>query len=345
MAFLSVIVPIYGVEKYLRQCIDSIVAQTYQDLEIILVDDGSKDLCPAICDEYASKCSVIRVLHKPNGGLVSARKAGLEIATGKYIAFVDGDDYIDSNMYEKMCFIANNTEADIVVAGFCFQYFDKQENWNDKINEGLYDKKGLCDLIYPIMMCHEGKLDRGVAPAVWNKIFRKELLQKVLPYVPNTIKDGEDAAITYPTMLEARSIYFMSELYPYHYRILESSMSHHYDSRWYISASDYCDWIEECIGKIYSDLAESIELEKYRMYHRYIIREYLHYREKGIRHYTKRMRFIRKTKVGTNGRNMKVSCLQIPVCDKMICHILKCECYTLLYIAFTLINMISNRRR
>ena len=91
---ISVIVPVYGVEAYLNQCIDSILAQTHKNLEIILVDDGSPDRCPTICDEYARKDSRVRVIHKKNGGLSDARNAGLEIATGEYIGFVDSDDWI-----------------------------------------------------------------------------------------------------------------------------------------------------------------------------------------------------------------------------------------------------------
>ena len=99
---ISVIVPVYNVEKYLDQCVESIVNQTYKNLEIILVDDGSPDNCPAICDEWAKKDERIVVIHKDNGGLSSARNAGLDIAHGEYIGFVDSDDYIDSDMYEQL---------------------------------------------------------------------------------------------------------------------------------------------------------------------------------------------------------------------------------------------------
>ena len=99
---ISVIVPIYNVEAYLPQCIESILHQTYTDLEIILIDDGSKDGCAGICEEYRQRDSRIVVIHKENGGLVSARKAGLKAAAGAYIAYVDGDDWIEPNMYECM---------------------------------------------------------------------------------------------------------------------------------------------------------------------------------------------------------------------------------------------------
>lgn len=105
---ISVIVPVYKVEPYLRRCIDSILAQTYTNLEIILIDDGSPDNCPVVCDEYERKDSRVRVIHKENGGLSDARNAGLDICTGEYIAFVDSDDWIEPDMYEKL--LANMTQ-------------------------------------------------------------------------------------------------------------------------------------------------------------------------------------------------------------------------------------------
>ena len=102
MGKVSIIVPIYNVEKYLSKCIESILSQTYKNIEIILVDDGSPDNSPQICDEYAKKDDRIIVIHKANGGVSSARNAGIDIATGKYIGFVDPDDYIENNMYELM---------------------------------------------------------------------------------------------------------------------------------------------------------------------------------------------------------------------------------------------------
>jgi glycosyltransferase involved in cell wall biosynthesis len=115
---ISVIVPVYNVEIYLRKCLDSIINQTYKNLEIILVDDGSPDNCGKVCDEYATKDKRVKVIHKANGGQSSARNAGLDIATGEYIAFVDSDDYIAENMYEDLIGIAQKEMADIVTYTF-----------------------------------------------------------------------------------------------------------------------------------------------------------------------------------------------------------------------------------
>ena len=114
---ISVIVPVYKVEKYLDRCVESIVNQTYKNLEIILVDDGSPDNCPVMCDEWAEKDERIRVIHKENGGLADARNAGMNIATGDYIGFVDSDDWIEPNMYEVLLKNALKYDADISRCG------------------------------------------------------------------------------------------------------------------------------------------------------------------------------------------------------------------------------------
>lgn len=116
---VSVIVPVYKVEPYLRRCLDSIINQTYKNLEIILVDDGSPDNCPVICDEYAARDSRVKVIHQNNGGISAARNAGLDIATGDYIAFVDSDDTIAKDMYRKMVDVVEHERADIVKCGVC----------------------------------------------------------------------------------------------------------------------------------------------------------------------------------------------------------------------------------
>lgn len=127
----SIIIPIYKIEQYLRQCIDSVLAQTYTNFEIILVDDGSPDGCPAICDEYANKDSRIKVIHKPNGGLSDARNAGLEVAKGEYVMFLDSDDWWDDK--DALCKIAVSIKAsgaDITIIGMK-KYFSQEHRIGD----------------------------------------------------------------------------------------------------------------------------------------------------------------------------------------------------------------------
>ena len=115
---VSIVVPVYNVEQYLAECVDSLTGQTYPELEIILVDDASPDNCPQMCDEYASRDSRIQVVHKPNGGLSDARNAGMDVATGEYIMFVDSDDYIVPTMVEHLVSMAEQSGAAITACGY-----------------------------------------------------------------------------------------------------------------------------------------------------------------------------------------------------------------------------------
>ena len=122
---ISVIVPVYNVERYLRRCVDSILHQTYQDLEVLLVDDGSTDASGAICDEYAAQEERVTAVHQKNGGLSAARNAGLERAQGTYLCFVDSDDFLDSRMLETLCRDLQEQDADVAVVGF--RTFEREE--------------------------------------------------------------------------------------------------------------------------------------------------------------------------------------------------------------------------
>ena len=167
MCLISVIVPVYNVSVYLRKCIDSIINNSYRKLEIILVDDGSTDDSGKICDLYAQKDGRIKVIHKKNGGLSSARNAGLDIATGDYISFIDSDDYISNNMYQLMISAAEHENADIVQCG-AVRVDEKGnqsaafhvENWKMEYDE-IVDKYYTSTMI-PVMLC--------------NKIFKRDLI-------------------------------------------------------------------------------------------------------------------------------------------------------------------------
>ncbi len=220
---ISIIVPIYDVLPYLRQCIESILCQTYTDIEVILVDDGSTDGCYGICEEYGQRDSRIVILHKENGGAVSARKAGLEIARGTYIAFVDGDDWIEPDMYERMYRKMMEEHVDVVMCG---RYEDtgsaKKEVYHG-IPEGRYGKPELLHSVYPKMIAGELFFEWGIFPGLWDKLFRRACLEQFHYAVDERIRMGDDAACTYPCLLNVDSIYIMHECL-YHYRQTASSM-------------------------------------------------------------------------------------------------------------------------
>lgn len=219
---ISVIVPIYGIDKYVGLCIESILNQTYQNLEIILVDDGSPDRCPELCDLYAQKDSRIKVIHKPNGGLVSARKAGLKAATGKYVGYVDGDDWIGRGFYEALYTAAITSRADVVCAGFTRDLFLKNAHFSNNIPLGVYAGQQLDELKKQMISC--GDFFRiGITTYVWNKLFRRDVLMKHQLNVDETITIGEDAAVTYPVLLDCKCV-CVTDHFAYHYRQREDSM-------------------------------------------------------------------------------------------------------------------------
>lgn len=224
--FLSIIVPAYNVENYIRQCVDSILAQSYTDFELLLVDDGSKDGTGKICDEYAHKDVRVRVIHKQNGGLVSARKAGLAEAVGEYASYVDGDDWVAADMFQKLCECATMQKADIVIADCYCAYSDKNIRTTQNMRTGRYSKAELAEEVYPHMLCKDEYFSFGFFPCVWGKIFKRNLLLPNQMQVDGSIRLGEDAACLYPVLLDADSIYYLKEQYLYYYRIRQSSMSH-----------------------------------------------------------------------------------------------------------------------
>lgn len=227
---ISIIVPIYKVEKYLHQCINSIISQSFHDLEIILVDDGSPDNCPYICDDYANKDNRIKVIHKKNGGLIAARKSGVEVATGDYIAFVDGDDWIAPDMYEKVNQAIESCSPDGVFTQFYWSFSDKNNASEDAFLRNYYDKQQINDEIIPTMLFN-GKYYRfGVYPNCWTKIFKADILKNNIFSVNDNIRMGEDAAFTYACIMDAESIAVIHQPL-YFYRNTDESMSNAYDER------------------------------------------------------------------------------------------------------------------
>lgn len=232
--FLSIIVPAYNVEAYLKQCVDSILQQTFTDFELILVDDGSKDKTGNICDDYATQDERVIVIHKENGGLVSARKAGIQKAVGEYTAYVDGDDWIDTDMFSKLCEKVKETNADIVIADYISAgSIESKETQN--LEYGFYNKDELKEKIYPYMLCSGEYFSFGLQPCVWGKIFRRELLFTHQMDVDDRIRLGEDSACSYACLLQAQSMFYLKNEFLYYYRMRETSISHSMIHSYYTS--------------------------------------------------------------------------------------------------------------
>ncbi|MBQ9131944.1 MAG: glycosyltransferase [Clostridia bacterium] len=219
---ISVIVPIYGIDKYVGLCIESILNQTYKNLEIILVDDGSPDRCPELCDLYAKKDPRIKVIHKLNGGLVSARKAGLLAATGTYVGYVDGDDWIGPGFYEALYTTAVTGQADMVCAGFTRDLFNQSAHFQNNVPLGIYTGDKLDNLRKQMISCGDF-YKPGITTYVWNKLFKRDVLFDHQMNVDERISIGEDAAVTYPTLMKCNCV-CVTDNYAYHYRQREDSM-------------------------------------------------------------------------------------------------------------------------
>ena len=171
MDLISVIVPIHKVEEYLDRCVRSIAEQTYSDLEIILVDDGSPDGCPAICDAWAEKDARIKVIHKENGGLSDARNAGMAIATGEYVAFIDSDDSIEPDFIQKLYDAITEYNAD--VAECAVLYVDESGNTLRERNSAPMTEMGKIEALRHLV------LEDGVYQTVWNKLYRREVVADI----------------------------------------------------------------------------------------------------------------------------------------------------------------------
>lgn len=222
--FLSIVVPVYNVENYIRQCLDSILAQDFTDYEVILVDDGSTDSSGTICDQYASGNPAFQCIHKPNGGLPSARKCGYEASRGQYVTYVDSDDWIKPNMYSKMCHAARETRSDIVLCNYIAAMPDHEEICTASFPGGFYDKNRLEKEVYPFMIYSGTFYKYGISPNLWNKLFRRELLRNHLFHVPNEISSGEDTLASYSCILEAASVFIIEDAL-YYYRSNADSLS------------------------------------------------------------------------------------------------------------------------
>lgn len=227
---INVIVPIFNVEKYIRTCIESLINQTYKDFEIILVDDGSTDSCPVICDEYAAIDSRIKVIHKQNGGLVSARKAGLDYSTGKYVTFVDGDDWLDLTYIDKCNDIINKYQPDVVSFNAWFLATETEIMLSTVGNnyEGVYDRQQLENLVYSNILYSAPFYNFGTAPSLCTKVIRRELLERYMSNMPENIRMGEDLVVSLPCILKANTIYF-SNICGYYYRQNPTSITHTFD--------------------------------------------------------------------------------------------------------------------
>ena len=212
MAEVSMIVPVYQVEKYIAQCIESVLNQTFQDFELILIDDGSKDQSGRICDLYAAKDDRILVIHTENRGAAAARNVGLDHASGRYITFLDGDDYLDEHMIARLYEEIVDSEYDMVVCDFLNLLPDEEDNFIVHLQEKTVNGREVLEHL-------KNERNYGLWTIVWNKIYKREVLENL------RFPDGkyfEDEFFSNQLYLNSNQIHVIPDVLCYH-RVLASS--------------------------------------------------------------------------------------------------------------------------
>ena len=243
MPQVSVIVPVYNAEKYLSECVDSILAQTLRDIEVILVDDGSTDSSPSICDAYAEKDSRIQVIHKANGRAASARNAGLKLAQGEYIAFVDSDDWIAPDMYEKMLAAG----ADVCLCDYVRFQGEKEFPFTQpNIRDGFYDKEQIRKEVYPHLVM-DG-IEYPITISNWALLIRRKVIEENQLSYREDIHVSEDAPFGSEVLYCADTFFYLKGECLYHYRITQGSASSTYKPWWWDSFLKINEELEKFFG-------------------------------------------------------------------------------------------------
>ena len=227
--FFSVIVPVYKVESYLPGCIQSVLGQTFCDFELILVDDGSPDGCPRICDAYAAKDNRIKVIHKPNGGLASARRAGIQIAEGRYVFNLDSDDLIETDVLETAYRIIRETDCEIV--SFAYRWVENGRTikiTDETLPEGLYTEENIATHIYPKLLMDKN-MDH-VSYYLSGKAVKRDLLTPHQLAVSEKISLGEDLCCVVSCYLHTKSVY-ISKKQAYLYTVRTDSISKDFNAK------------------------------------------------------------------------------------------------------------------
>ncbi|MEY8494218.1 glycosyltransferase [Lachnospiraceae bacterium 29-91] len=249
--YISVIVPIYNTKKYINECLDSIVYQSYSNFQIILIDDGSTDGSGEICDEYAKRDKRIKVVHQRNMGLVNARKKGLYEAEGDYIYYVDSDDWIDKNVIEKFMSLVDTTDLDMISVGIKREYGSGKTQIDlESFESGFYNNEEIREKLIPHLISTDKFFEWGQHLTYWHYLIKKKLLQKNLIKVNDQIRMAEDVACVYPCILDSNNIYINCGVY-YHYRQRSDSM------KWTQRPDEYVN-----LQKVYHVLKDKFLVQK-----------------------------------------------------------------------------------
>ncbi|MBQ7288435.1 MAG: glycosyltransferase family 2 protein [Clostridia bacterium] len=230
---VSIIVPVFQIEAYIGRCIESLINQTYSNFELLLIDDGSTDASGEICDNYAKKDHRIKVIHKSNGGLISAWKCGLNESQFDLVTFVDGDDWVAPNMLEVFIHSYQQYHADVTICSFIYDSIVKQLFVDNKIPAGFYDKNRIREEIFPSLISDGSYFGRGIFLNRCGKLINKQILLNNIWQIDENVTMGEDVSIIFPTVAMAERIVILEKQYLYHYFCNTLSMTHEYNPKMY----------------------------------------------------------------------------------------------------------------
>ena len=345
---ISVVVPVYNVENYMKQCIDSLINQTLPSIEIILVDDGSTDKSAAICDDYARKFPNILVIHKANGGLGSARNAGMQKAKGKYIGFVDSDDYVSEKMYEILWKLAEENEADCA-------YCEFKRFWNENVEISVNSEKKITvysddEILDSYLLDRVGckpseKEDCSYGASVGLGLFRKEVLQKSKVYfVSEREFIAEDMIFDIDFIPYCRKIVHTNETL-YFYRFNPDSLTTRYVPDRFERNVELCDEMGIRLNRAYHSDIYKIRLDRYflKITRIALIEEIIHLKKNGWKNAKRNMK-----RIACNEKLEKVLNTypldSLPVMQKLFFCALKQKMYLLIAILIKC-NMVLKRDR
>lgn len=253
-AVVSIIVPVYKTEKYLRECIDSILVQTLKNIEIVLVDDGSPDACPEICDEYEKKDPRVKVVHKKNEGLLKARMSGVARANAQYIGFVDSDDVVCPDYFERLYIAAKGSDIDLACCSLTFWHDaesrDALRYQKAKVGfSGLYRGDSLSKKVYPYLLFNYAKGSKERFPGFMvTKLYKKQLIDSAFEEVANLkVHIYEDVAVSFYCALSARSMVFIPDSAGYMYRQRDGSILHSLRSDYFEDVRSLLIFLREII--------------------------------------------------------------------------------------------------
>ena len=223
---ISMIVPVYNKCEYVEQCIDSILLQTYQNMELILVDDGSVDGSGEICDRYADDEDCVRVIHQPNGGPTAAVLTGIKEACGEYFCFVDSDDYVDKEMLEGMAAHLAGQPGEIVCCNYVLEKHKEMLSVALSLKPGIYEGTRLQKEVKDELLGNE---ERVIPMSRCMKLYERSVFEGVEAFCDMSLRMGDDFNLIYPVLLNCRRIVIMEQAFYYHYRYVEDSIVHGYD--------------------------------------------------------------------------------------------------------------------